>query len=152
MQLIRGVFQVDILEQDAFEVLHLVRVWKNMLAPINKIPPEILTLIPDFWDMDGRDQDTITLTHVCRTWREVFVSRPSLWTDFDCLDEEKTRTYIECSKFSPISLNLVLEISEGILPCHPFFQIIPRATGRLESLLLRGTPGVLTEVVTNLRT
>ena len=111
-----------------------------MFALINKIPLEILALIPDFWDTDERDQDIIALTHVCRTWREVFVSRPSLWTDFDCLDKEKTRTYLERSKFSPISLNLVLETNESVLPCDPFFQIIPHATGRLESLLLKGAP------------
>ena len=111
-----------------------------MFAPINKIPPEILALIPDFWDTCKRDQDTITPTHVCRTWREVFISRPSLWTHFDCLDEEKTRTYLERSKSSPINLNLILAASEGVLPCHPFFQIIPHATWRLESLLLKGTP------------
>ena len=111
-----------------------------MLAPINKIPPEILALIPDFLNTYERDQDIIALTHVCRTWREVFVSRPSLWTDFDCLDEEKTRTYLERSRLFPISLNLILEKSEGTLPCDPFFQIIPHATGRLESLRLQGTP------------
>ena len=33
----------------------MIRVWKNMLAPINKIPPKILALIPDFWNMHKRD-------------------------------------------------------------------------------------------------
>ena len=64
-------------------------------------PPEILALIPDFWDTHKRDQDTIALTHVCRAWREVFVSQTSLWTRFDCLNGEKTRTYLERSKSSP---------------------------------------------------
>jgi len=121
-----------------------------MLAPINEIPPEILALIPDFWDTDERDQDIIALTHVCRTWREVFVSRPSLWTRFGCLDEEKTRTYLERSKFSPISLNLILETGEDILPCHPFFQIIPHTTGRLESLLVQGTPEHILSITSHL--
>ena len=61
-----------------------------MLALINNIPPEILAPIPDFWNTDDRDHDVIALTHVCHAWREVFVSRSSLWADFDCLDEEKT--------------------------------------------------------------
>ena len=106
-----------------------------MPAPINKIPPEILALIPDFWDTYDRDQDIITLTHVCRAWREVFVSRSSLWTNFDCLDEEKTRVYFERSKSSPI--NLSLDLSKGVSFCNPSFQIIPHATGRLKSLFVK---------------
>jgi len=114
----------------------MIRVCKNMLVPINKIPPEILALIPDFLDTRDRDQDVIKLTHVCHSWREIFVSRSSLWTNFDCSDEEKTRVYFERSKSSPI--NLSLDLSEGILPCDPVFQIIPHATGRLKSLSVKG--------------
>jgi len=66
-----------------------------VLALINKIPPEILALIPDFRNTRDRDRDVIALTHVCRAWREVFVSRFSLWVDFDFLDEEKTPVYFE---------------------------------------------------------
>ena len=72
------VSQLYVIEQGALEVLRLVRSWKNGMAPINRIPPEILSLVPDFLDMYHRDQATITLTHVCQAWREVFVSRPSL--------------------------------------------------------------------------
>ena len=107
-----------------------------MLAPINKIPSEILALIPDFWNTHERDQDIIALTHVCRTWREVFVSRPSFWTNFDCSDEDKTRTYLERSKSSPIDLSLIR--SQDISSEDPFFQIIPHVTGRLRFLSIRG--------------
>jgi len=107
-----------------------------MLAPINKIPPEVFVLIPNFWNMYVRDRNIIALTHVCRAWREIFVSRPSLWTDFDCLDEEKTRIYLERSKSSPIDLSLTR--NRDMTLCDPFFQIIPRATGRLRSLFVEG--------------
>jgi len=107
-----------------------------MLAPVNKIPPEILVLIPDFWNARDRRQNVVALTHVCRAWREVFVSRSSLWTDFDCLDEEKTRVYLERSKSSPI--NLSLKLNERIPSYDPFFQLIPHATGRLKSLFVKG--------------
>jgi len=124
----------------------MIRVCENMLVPINKIPPEILALIPDFWDTCDRDEDVIAMTHVCRAWREVFVSRSCLWTNFDCLDEEKTRVYFERSKSSPI--NLSLDLSEGISFRNPFFQIIPLATGRLRSLFVEG-PLEDVEVVTS---
>jgi len=106
-----------------------------MLAPINKIPPEIFTLIPDFWDTCDRYQDVIALTHVCHAWREVFVSRSSLWTNFNCLDEEKTRVYLERSKSSPI--NLSLNPRRGIPP-RDLFQLISHATGRLKSISVKG--------------
>ena len=109
-----------------------------MLAPINKIPPEILTLVPDFLETKDRDERIIALTHVCRTWREAFISRSSLWTDFDRLDGEKARVYLERSGSSPI--NLSLDLNKGISLCDPLFQIIPHATGRLESLLIKGMP------------
>ena len=134
--------------RDALEVLRLIRAWKNMLAPINKIPPEILTLVPDFLDTEDRDERIIALTHVCRTWREAFVSRSSLWTNFDCLDGEKTRVYLERSGSSPI--NLSLDLNKGISLCDPLFQIIPHATGRLASLLIEGMPEKIPAVTPHL--
>ena len=87
---------------------------KNIFVPINTIPYEVLSTIPDYWvDGDPMDNNTadygmaanntadrnlITLTHVCHNWRELFISRPSLWTNLDCTNVEKTRVYIERSK------------------------------------------------------
>lgn len=66
--------QFDALERDAYKVLQSIRSWRNRSAPINRIPPEILSLIPHFWKSPySRDQDVITLTHVCQAWRDVFV-------------------------------------------------------------------------------
>jgi len=119
-----------------------------MLAPINKIPPEILSLVPGFLEPEDRDERIIVLTHVCRTWREVFVSRSSLWTDFDCLDGKKTRAYFERSGSSPI--NLSLDLNKGISSFDPLFQIIPHATGRLESLFIMGMPEKIPAVIPHL--
>jgi len=124
----------------------MIRVCQNMLVPINKIPPEILALIPDFWDTRDRDRNVITLTHVCRAWREIFVSRSSLWANFNCSGEEKTRVYLERSKSSPIDLSLAR--TRRMSPKDPFFQIIPHATGRLKSLSVRGLTEDM-EVVTS---
>ena len=56
---------LNALEQDVFEVLRLVRSIKNSLTPVNRIPPEILSLIPDHYDEDHADRDLIASTHVC---------------------------------------------------------------------------------------
>jgi hypothetical protein len=125
------------------EILHLIRSRRNKLAPINRIPPEILSLVPDFLD-----QDATGLTHVCQYWREVFVSQSSLWTHFDCVDEDKTRVYLERSKSSPIRLQLVRD--NGLSPSDPFFQITRQAIGRLKILYAQGTPEHLQDITAEL--
>jgi hypothetical protein len=145
LQLTRVVFQFDVLEREAFEILRLIQLWRNAVAPINRTPPEILTLVPDFWnkDYDNRNRDIIALTHVCRAWREAFISRPSLWTDLDCLvDEEKARVYLERSKPLLISLSLHTD--------HPLLKIVPHDIGRLKSLVIRTTPKHLKDITIHL--
>ena len=54
--------------KDTLEVLsQLVRFMKNNLAPINRIPAAIPSLIPNYWDRQDQDVDKclIALTHVC---------------------------------------------------------------------------------------
>ncbi|KAF9789174.1 hypothetical protein BJ322DRAFT_1041339 [Thelephora terrestris] len=123
--------EIAVIEQDAAEVFRLIRSLRNALAPINKMPPEILTLIPDLWYY-WIDSQLIALTHVCRTWREMFTSRSSLWTRVDCNNADKTRVFLERSKSSPINVSL----SRGgpLPPDDPFFQIDHRAVKRLVSL------------------
>ena len=79
---------------------------KNTSAPINRIPPEVLSLIPDYWKHQLAEKDVIALTHVCHGWREIFTSRPSLWTRLDCRNVDKTRIYIERSKTLPLNITL----------------------------------------------
>ena len=143
-------FQFDVLEQNVFEILHLVRFWRNRGAPINQIPSEILTLVPDYWDKYdyGWDRDLIALTHVCRAWREVFASRPSLWTDLGCVDIDKTRVYLERSKSLPIDLSLYPD--HRLAPYHRFSGVIPHAIGRLRSLTIDGTLEHLQEITAHL--
>ena len=121
-----------------------------MVAPINRIPPEILSLIPDFWDAEHRDGGVIALTHVCQTWRELFTSRPSLWThlDIDNMSEDKTRVYLERSKSSPVNLSLCRD--EKMDPEDLFLQIISQVIGRLKSLSIDGASESLQEITSHL--
>ena len=80
---------------------------KNSFAPANKTSPEVPPVIPDYWEDSDKDKALIRSTHVCRRWREILVSRPSLWTHLDCKNLEKTKIYIERSK------NFLLEIHLG---------------------------------------
>jgi len=138
--LLTRMFQFDDIEQDVLEILHLIRSWRNAVVPISKIPPEILSLVPDFWDADGRDEDVIALTHVCRTWREVFTSRPSLWTYLKpyLMSKDKTRVYLDRSKSSPISLALHRHGTRSREAYSLDPRIIPQVIGRLRYLFIEG--------------
>jgi hypothetical protein len=120
------------------------------MAPVNRIPSEILTLVPDFWNKDyyRRDRDLVALTHVCQAWREMFISRSSLWTDLDCVGVARTRVYLARSKSLPI--NLSLQTAHSPPPCHPFFEAIPHVIGRLKSLSVRVAPEALQYITTHL--
>ena len=132
---------MDDLEQDAFEVLRLIRSIKNSFAPINKTPPEILSLIPGYCTkMDGHDKHKhlmTTLTHVCRGWRDVFTSRPLLWTQLDCMDVDKTRAYIQRSKSSPLEITLERSPNGKGFTNEALDLIIPHLH-RVESLTVVG--------------
>jgi hypothetical protein len=120
------------------------------MATVNQIPSEILSLIPDFWDEydEGKDRDLVTLTHVCRAWREVFISRSSLWINLDCVDEDQARIYLERSKSLPV--NLSLDTEDPLPSHHPFLKIIPHAIGRLKTLSIVATADDLEDITTHL--
>ena len=126
------IFQVSALEHDALEVLSLVRSMKNSVVPVNRIPPEILSLILDYLEGRDKDKNLIKLTHVCRSWRDIFISHSSLWTRLDFKDVDKTRVYIERSKSVPLDIHF-----------PEFYQkeasllVIPH-THRLKTLLVLG--------------
>ena len=133
---------MNALERDALQVLGLVRSLRNSLAPINRIPPEVLSLIPDYYEDDGEDQDLIALTHVCHGWRDIFTSRSSLWTQLAFPNIDSTRTYIQRSKSSPLEIWLDDSQDETYLEASSL--IIPHIH-RLKHLSISGDtlPGIL---------
>ena len=80
----------------------MVRSIKNTFAPINRVPPEVFSLIPDHCETD---EELIKLTHVCHGWREILISRASLWTPLDCRNLDKTGVYIQRSRGSPLEIS-----------------------------------------------
>ncbi|KAF9781779.1 hypothetical protein BJ322DRAFT_244248 [Thelephora terrestris] len=101
--------------QDTSEIHRLLLSLRNSFAPVNRIPPEVLSLIPDYCDKDDLDQDLIKLTHVCRGWRDTFTSRSSLWTKLYFTNIDKTRTYIRRSQSSPMQIYLIDDQNTGYL-------------------------------------
>jgi hypothetical protein len=127
---------VNALEKDASEVLSLVQFIKNSFEPINRVSPDVLSLIPDYLGQDPMDECLIAMTHVCRRWRDVFTSRASLWTLLDFASVEKTRVYIQRSKSSP--LKLLLEDLEGLPFSDDAFPLVIPHLHRIKSVEIFG--------------
>jgi len=108
------------------EVLLITRSIRNTFAPINRVPPDVLSLIPDYRETD---EELIKLTHVCRSWRDIFISRASLWTFLDCKDLDKTSVYIQRSRKSPLEVRINRDYLEILLLVAPH-------VGRLKALTL----------------
>ena len=115
---------------------------KNTFAPVNRIPEDVLSLIPSYCDTS---EELITLTHVCRGWRERFISSSSLWTFLDCTNVEQTRVYLERSKTSPLELWLGEEEDASFLN-DAFLLAVPHLN-RLQSLTLSGCSDDLLQLI-----
>jgi F-box-like len=100
------------------KILADVRSARNAVLPVNQLPMEVIAKIFSFLpgfipcpDTTGFQDDPpfyrwITTTFVCRRWRAVALSFPSLWTIIDTGHMDATRTFIERSGRSPIDVYL----------------------------------------------
>ena len=69
-RVLNGIFQLDVHDQEASEVHSLIRSRENRLAPVNRLLPDVLALIPT-----ERAKSAIASTHVWGAWREIFILR-----------------------------------------------------------------------------
>ena len=74
--------QLGTLETRACGILEFLPSLRNLLQPVNRLPPEILSRVTRcFLDQDARDaRSIIPLTHMCRYWRESITSAPEKLT------------------------------------------------------------------------
>ncbi|KAM5542093.1 hypothetical protein V8D89_004403 [Ganoderma adspersum] len=89
---------------------------QNVLAPIHRLPAEILSrILVDSW----QDRKSLHLTHVCRIWRSLLLDTSQFWTvaiagdefrlpndEKDCSDEEYL--VAACIRSAPRSISLRL--------------------------------------------
>ena len=83
------------------------------------------------------DKDLVTLTHVCRGWRTLFISHPSLWTRLEFTNVNKTRTYLERSKALPLEIVIRYNCNEVYVD-DAFLLAIPHAK-RFKSITISRT-------------
>ena len=107
--------QIRSLETRARDVLKLIPSLRNLLQPVNRLPPEILSRVARYVpDKSARDtRSIIPLTHVCRYWRESIVSTPEVWTLISSRSKSSVTTLsLERSKAAPLEIDFNLRIRD----------------------------------------
>ena len=109
------------------EVLAAVSKLINALAPINKLPPEILGVIPKYGD-NQTPKHLVAISSVCSYWRNTFIFTPSLWTRFDGKGVEQSQAWLERSGVLPIQLSVQgspnFEVLELLEPHFPRLEMV----------------------------
>ncbi|KAF9647853.1 hypothetical protein BDM02DRAFT_2481269 [Thelephora ganbajun] len=126
------------IERDLSEILQAIRVIRNTYIPVNRLPAEILSRVLEYRTREG---DLIAATHVCRFWRSVLVSSPSLWGCFrfkSSYDVDRTLMYLERSKSASIDVRLNTNSSREL----EVLQYLTPHISRTRSFTIEGTSGV----------
>ena len=83
-----------------------------MDSSINRLPPEVLTLIPYYSFNSYRD--IIRATHVCRYWRDTFINYPLLWSSLDCrMHKDLVAAIVDRCGAVPLDVTLSPELNIG---------------------------------------
>lgn len=127
------------MERNFFALLPKFNALRNVLAPVNKLPPEMLSQIPRFLPSI---RDLIVATQVCRYWRTTFLSCGPLWCNIDCERGSEALTCLHRSKGSPIHVTVRKFPDDEVLA-----RLSPH-TGRIKSLLLKSRWSVAQSVFT----
>ncbi|THU81775.1 hypothetical protein K435DRAFT_972231 [Dendrothele bispora CBS 962.96] len=146
--------ELDIMEQKLQIAVSLLRGVRNSLQPINKLPPELLSLIfgelqqhlPSFLPMiqieggsgpvpvytyDNHHKDWLNLLHVCRLWRGILATSPHLWSTVD--SGLIPVTFLKRSLAAPLTAYLGIRTQE--IPDKILYQVLEHS-GRLRQLHL----------------
>lgn len=127
------------LEQEASDNPSLERCLWNRSTPAGRLPPEMLEHIIA---MQASEQDLLNASRVCRSWRDILPSSPSLWTEFTCKGVLKTLEYLGAAPIDVIAC------------CKPGVSIdieaviaLKSATERFRFLTLQLEPSELSRVL-----
>ena len=105
--------QVSQLDQDISTPLATIREWKNSFVCVNRIPLDILSLIPTYLTCDN---DRLRASFVCRLWRRTFLQRADLWSQLSLSKgEASVKTFLERAKGSGLSVSARLPVPDDIM-------------------------------------
>jgi len=126
------------MELETNHALSTIHSSMNTFSKINRLPPEVLALIPFFLAY----KDLIVATHVCRHWRNILTASPPLWSSLDneFMDENLVATYMDRCGGTPLDVSFSSELTKNVpflkklvlcsshirkihVPCVPWYHI-----------------------------
>ena len=127
----------------------------NAIAPISKLPPELLSAIftevainhytcrtPRLYhSAAGLPYKWITLTHVCHAWRAIALDTPRLWSRIVLTRPDVTREVLARSKKAPLWVSANMSYMNG--PQWDILDTIMQESSRLKELSIAGPARVL---------
>jgi len=127
------------MELEAKHALSTIHSSMNTFPEINRLPSEILALIPSFLT---EHKDLVFTTHVCRHWRNTIVASPPLWSSLDneTMHKDLVAAYIDRCGGTPLDVNFSSESDKNSsflkkvvlhsshirtirIPCVPWYHI-----------------------------
>ncbi|KAF9643416.1 hypothetical protein BDM02DRAFT_3264106 [Thelephora ganbajun] len=105
---------------------------RNLLVPINRLPSDVLVLIPMHF---ASLSDRLRVTFVCRYWRRIFVQHPSLWSQLYLTGRTSlhlVRTLLGRVKASPLDIILNYDGSR----IH-YVTLLSPLTQQIRSLIIK---------------
>ena len=106
---------VSQLDQDTSAVWANIREWRNSFAPVNRLPQEVLFIIPTHLP---RESDLVNASSVCRHWRRNFTQHAVLWSELNLSLKRSNlfvKTRLERAKGSPLDITCACLDSPDIL-------------------------------------
>ena len=105
--------QIENLEKTTHDVLRHLRSLRNMLRPVNRFPPEIISFIARcvLEDIAVDSMSIIPLTHVCQYWRNCITSMPENWSLICSERLELAELSLERAKAAPLTVFNLLGLS-----------------------------------------
>jgi hypothetical protein len=119
------------------QVLPNLRSLESIQPPINRLPTDVLIIIPYFftdvkddWRAFPMNKPLIAMTHVCQSWRNLLLSTSSLWVqiDFSTLDSKQAMGFLRRSGSHFLNINQYLENDDHV---EPFLSTTLRNIHRL---------------------
>ncbi|CAL1695158.1 unnamed protein product [Somion occarium] len=89
------------------EYLSFLRGLRNSLAPIHRLPAELLASIFTEATLGEHLKPfdlVVQMSHVCRHWREVLLEMSTAWSDIDVSCIDRARTFVERSNVPGLKL------------------------------------------------
>ncbi|KZV70686.1 hypothetical protein PENSPDRAFT_734567, partial [Peniophora sp. CONT] len=141
--------------QGALIAISSLRYQHNILHPVGRLPPELLSRIFHEVSLDGipnrhyRSTSWLAVTYVCRIWRSTALDSASLWTEIPiCLGRLWSQAFVLRSKSAPLSVST----SSAGLGYSGFeltktswlYDLVKESFSRLATVKIHGTSGVRT--------